>query len=580
MTRISQQNISRFFSTRRDILILITVTTALTLLSLIWLGYDLSLLPRAIIGDYQVTHYTLWTINQALNNILHRLPDLGYAPIFYGEPSPFALTIAPYGVAITILPVYFLAGKNIILAYNLAWIASFPFTACASYLLIRHQLKTLPSVAAFASLIITFAPFRFWHSIQIETLFATGFVVFTLYFLHRLIEDPEIKWAVWLLLCFWILLLSSIYLALITLVAGGIILLGVAVWQRQLITRRLILSFAGICLIGILIGGPFISYRFNNPTLVQGHSEAGAKAGSATVFEWFNTFSQVYHPFPVQSPHALFPGFTVLALSWVGFTYWHTGKPEEKQRTITLPLYIAIGFVGFLLSFGPNIRITQNFSIPSPYLLLVNIPGFASVRSVWIFSFSVVIASGVISAFGLHALSQRLSRRKFITVLLIATIGLVVEYMPYDGGGSGSLFKPALPQDKRLVSTVWESEIPVNIWLSQQPPGTPIVHFPIVFNNLQEILNDQRFHNQPMLNGRGSLFPGWYKAAIRYDPFSPAMIQLLYEHEIEYILVHRDWMTQEEYTAFTKQQEAYYESEKTTFPLIREFENVDVYALP
>ena len=84
------------------------------------------------------------------------------------------------------------------------WIATFPFTACSTFLLIRHLLKTSPPVTAFTSSMIVFSPFRFWHALQIEALIATGFILFVLYFFHRSLETPSLKNLIGLILSFWI----------------------------------------------------------------------------------------------------------------------------------------------------------------------------------------------------------------------------------------------------------------------------------------------------------------------------------------------------------------------------------------
>src|SRR5262249_55541960 len=124
------------------------------------------------------------------------------------------------------LPVYWLSSGNLILAYNLYWIATFPLTALAAYLLIGYLLKPFGGdrwVSGLAALMIAFAQFRFFHVQQIEMLAMFPYL-FGLYFLHRLIDSPRSRWAYGLVAAICLTLFTNNYYFIQLLIVIAIIL--------------------------------------------------------------------------------------------------------------------------------------------------------------------------------------------------------------------------------------------------------------------------------------------------------------------------------------------------------------------
>jgi hypothetical protein len=103
----------------------------------------------------------MWTAGQVLS-ALHgnagALANFWNANIFF--PEPLALTYSEHlsGQMLQILPVYAITG-NIILCYNLLFIASFALSGLAMYLLVR-DLTGKPPAAFLAGLAFAYAPYR------------------------------------------------------------------------------------------------------------------------------------------------------------------------------------------------------------------------------------------------------------------------------------------------------------------------------------------------------------------------------------------------------------------------------------
>src|SRR5262245_16677354 len=103
----------------------------------------------------------MWTAGQALSAVhgnAGALASFWNGNIFY--PEPLTLTYSEHltGQMLQILPVYAVTG-NVILSYNLLFIASFALSGLAMYLLVR-DLTGQPPAAFLAGLAFAYAPYR------------------------------------------------------------------------------------------------------------------------------------------------------------------------------------------------------------------------------------------------------------------------------------------------------------------------------------------------------------------------------------------------------------------------------------
>jgi hypothetical protein len=124
-----------------------------SLLNLWILGWDAEQLPRVATG--QLSWRGFWDAN-----------------IFH--PEPLALTFSEhlFGEAIQILPLYHLTG-NLILCYNLLFLASFVLSGLGMYLLVRELLgegDRFSGAAFVAGIVFAFVPFRIAQVAHIQSL--------------------------------------------------------------------------------------------------------------------------------------------------------------------------------------------------------------------------------------------------------------------------------------------------------------------------------------------------------------------------------------------------------------------------
>ena len=575
------QDAREALSTYAGALAVIGLAAALAVAAMWWLGYDFSELHTVYIGDDGDTVLNGWAIHQALDNLLHRPLELGHSTIFYGEDAAFGYTIAPYGIAVFVLPLYLLSGQDLVLTYNLYLLATFVLTAWAAHLLIAHLLRPPRGVSVIAALMVAFAPFRFLHLAQIETL-STQFLLLALYCFHRTLDTPRLRWAVGLALAAWFTALTSGYLAVIGLVAGGVVLLVLflrrhhsldgAFWRQALLA-------AGIALVLAL---PFLGFRLGNDRFREGWDDDMIRAYAAEPGDWFAGSTQVWlNLIPSAGEATIFLGFTPLVLA--GLAGWHSRRdPDESapdarrlSRRVVVTLYGLVTLAGYALTLGPVITVDGARIIPSPYALLMQLPLMSSVRVPARFIMLPLVGTALLSAYALARLVERVRPALAMGGLLLVVAALGIEFTPYNGADthmlSRALYQRLNGAAQFLPGTEYSPQ-PVYRWLDEQPDGTPVLHIPF---HAYTYYAYQPHHNQPMLNGAATYEPDWVRD-IDWAAFpTPAALDLLRARGVRYVLVHHDLLAPADNAALAARWTAYDDA----FAFVGMFGGTDVYAV-
>src|SRR5689334_5831722 len=101
-----------------DSIAILVIASILTVLAFLWKGYAFNNLSSVLIGDQLDTLSNAANLYQAFDNLLHRPSNLTYGLFFYNDPAPMVYTIAPYSLAVVLLPCYLLLGQNLELTLN------------------------------------------------------------------------------------------------------------------------------------------------------------------------------------------------------------------------------------------------------------------------------------------------------------------------------------------------------------------------------------------------------------------------------------------------------------------------------
>lgn len=567
--------------------VIVAVSLILTIMSLSWMGFDFNYIARSFIGEGGDTLLNSWTIYQAIYNLTHYPIRLGYSTIFYGDDLSFAYTIAPYGIAIVSLPIYALSGGNLFFTYNIYYLSTFVLTAWSTYLLINYLLKPPLAATLIASLMVAFAQFRFLHFGHIETL-STQFYVFSVYLLHRLIDEPKMKWSLLLAISFWLTMITSGYLGIIFIITG-IPILAFCLKRRTVsenihVTAHLFYTF----IVVFFICAPFLLFRLGNSSFRAGQSYEQSIAYSSSLAGWFSGTSQIYRDVtPFKGEGAAFIGFTPIVLAALAFYYRRTsrvrselvGLYNENAKTVIV-MYAVITIIGFFLTLGPVVKINDAPIVPSPYLLLMQFPVFSWIRVPGRFILMGVIGTAVLSAYTMAIIARRYSQLAYYSSIALIGCLLVLELTPFNGDASKRIFGlPATQSANRVFKVItYDRKNTVYDWLAQQPRDTAVLHYPVTGMAAYQYFAYQPYTNQPMLNGGGSYLPNWY---IENDwnqfPNVP-MMNVLYDHHIRYILIHHDLMTPAENETFTNRWNTF-QATSGKLPLVATFGSVEVYSV-
>lgn len=579
-------------------LVVMVMATSLAVGMVGWAGYDFRLLTEAFIGDRGDTLLNSWTIQQALDNLRYRPFDLGYSRAFWGEPAAFGYTIAPYGIALGVLPIYALSGGNLILTYNLYLIATFTLSAWVAYLLIRHlfrplSLGILPALVA--ALMIAFCQRRFMHLTHIETL-SLQFMLLALYGWHGLISSPRRRWGVLTGVAAAVTLVTSGYLTMMFIVVAAILMLCLWQWRlldlspRSPIVRRLVLA----AVVAILCAAPFSLYRAGNERFRGGYPIDEVIDYSPSVQSWLTGNSQVYSR-PTLNMESAFLGFLPLALTLLGWR-WRPSPaatdhvPQPLAATITLTprqiivCYALITLTGYFLSLGPVLKWNGAEVMPLPTMLLYQLPGYALMRAPGRFIHLAVIGTAVLGAFALHQMRERLRgtaiRGAYPTLTLLIVVGLLLELLPFNGKFENKISLAGT--SSRLVAYPFPDNDDLYAWLRTQPADAAVLHYPMHNQgNLGEYqyLADLGRHPQPMINGWGSWLPVWYWNGEWSTLPNLRGLNFLWQRGVRYLIVHREYITEREYEQFERRRIALQGPTGDLLVPVQRFQSAVVYTL-
>jgi len=580
-------------------LALAAASIVLAVLAFDWKGYEFSRISRVVIGDQGDTLTFTSLVYQAIDNLFHRPTDLGYALIYYGDPSPFAYTVAPYGVAVTVLPLYLLTGFNLELTMNLYILLTFALTSLAVYTLVRYLLDVSVEAAVLVSLTVAFAQFRFLHIAHVETL-STQFFILSLYLLHRFLDSPSRKWAVWLAVSFWFTFFTSGYMGYMFFIAVAVILLYLVFWRRLPLDREMLRAVAILVLTAAVISLPFLAMRSEKGGALSGYSINTIEHYAADPIDWTSGSSFLYFSLTkFANEKTLFLGFTPLALALAGWLlrkrrFDEAARSEAQAGAVAVPsrltprqvvtIYGTLVVIGYLLTLGPRIPLSDSLAVPSPYMFLMQIPGFSSIRVPARFILITITAVAVLGAWALAAARARLDRLRYLTLLALVAAAATIELIPYDGTSSEERHPNSFVVLSPMGSTIPpmaleqpENPRALHAWLKAQPAGTPVYNFPATPEANRRYMYFLRQHGQPMLNGQASFMPRWF-TQLNVDTFpTRGVIKVLRERKVKYALVHNRFLAADKRAEILRQVRGYIDA--GWLRAVGRYDDVDVYEL-
>ncbi|HUS14689.1 MAG TPA: hypothetical protein VM536_06680 [Chloroflexia bacterium] len=418
-----------------------------------------------------VAHGIAWQAHALATDPAHLLD----ANIMYPFRHTLAFDELNFAPALLGAPLFWLSG-NALLDYNAVTLLSFVLSGYGCWLLVR-ELTGSSWAGLVAGVAFAFSFFRF-NNLAHLTILNTQWLPLVLFWLHRLWRRPSWPAALAFAGFFALQVLSSHYLAFYTVGVTVLFLAFYMVAERRVPRPVLGRVLAGVLLAGVVIAPIAAGYLVGQ----RGgfHRELwDIKRYTATlesylaVYNGNPLYARLLQPFADPSPwpweRSLFPGVVAPALALAGgWAAWRMRRSVPwAPHALFYGLLTAIAVV---LSFGPQLTPTfaDEPTVAMPYMLLYAlVPGAQTMRVVTRIGVLFTLGLSVLAGFGVAVLLAGAGRtvlRRAAPVVLGALLLLETWNAP--------LAVASVPSGAGIP--------PVYRWLAQQPPGTPVVEYPMM----------------------------------------------------------------------------------------------------
>lgn len=448
--------------------------------------------PRSLLGapqgagDPYLNLFTLgWDLRQLFGAPGSWLSGAVFdAPIFHPARQALAFTDHLLLQALLVSPVY-AVWRDPVLCYNVVLVASLAASAWAMWWYLRQVLdeRLGPLVGG---LVWGFCAYRFSHVLHLQ-LQALYFLPLAFGALHRIVARRRWPDGAWLGLWFGLTAVSSVYYAVIGLVAlavGGVTL--VAATGRVSLGRLVAPigvagALAALLLAPVLV--PYVQVQ-QREGFVRTMDEASRHAASAVSF----VSEPPWRPWPLApigrtEEDGLQPGWSASALALLGAA----GLVRTRRQPL-LWTWVAVALVGAVLALGPDgLRAVYAFAYRWVF-------GFQAVRAPA--RFGVLVAFGVAGAAGWAVTWWRREARSTagrIAVLMLS-VGVGLEALawrvPY-------VAAPALGD-------------PVSVWLRDADGPGPVAFLPLPQDRAATpLMLGALVHGRPLVNGYSGQRPSF-----------------------------------------------------------------------
>ncbi len=447
--------------------------------------------------------------------------DLTTYPMYYGFPNSIF-----FG---EFFPVHILAGfplyaltHNIFLVSNVLVLCTVLFSYASMFLLGFYLTKRMwPSVIA--GIIYAVNPFIMGRFPDHLLVLNGGFLPLILLCIELLFEKPHRATMMWLFLLFiGQLLTSTIYYSIFLTVLLPIYVgmrgktLG---WpEKSAVVNRG--TLIGLILFLLSITSLYTMYSKGNANLYAARSQESTVSYSAILSDWvFTAPNNVLYgrvkpwaaaQFPsvvregIYSEHNLFTGIIPFFLGLFGLWVLVFKKRDARVGAICV-----IGILSWLFTFGPEWTFGDGVRIPGIYGLIESVhPLFGFLRVPSRFGVFVFLALSVCVAYGLSWVQLHLSKKRYLTLILCVTVGILGEYMirPIE-------FLNHDPSMERAYTAI-NSRSDIRI-LAEYPMGNSIDYaFPQA--RMEELdahylAYALLYHNKKLLNGYSGFIPREYQ---------------------------------------------------------------------
>jgi hypothetical protein len=260
-------------------------------------------------------------------------------PFFHPVPGALAFSEHVVGLGLITTPILWLGGSPV-LAYNSAFLLSFPLSGAAAYLLCR-ELTGRDGAAFVGGLAFAFAPYRIAHLSHVDIL-SWYWMPLALLGLHRYLRTSS-PWALALFAAAWLMqvLCKGYALFYFSFVVGLWILWFAPPWREPARVARLVGVWA---ITGLALLPMFLHYRavHRQYRLERAPSEIEAFSADASAVLYGSPLLSYWPWFRDGSEMLLFPGLTVIVILALGLGRALRGTSPTAPARSKIRLAIAV----------------------------------------------------------------------------------------------------------------------------------------------------------------------------------------------------------------------------------------------
>jgi hypothetical protein len=387
----------------------LTVTAIYTALTLAYAWPLLPVMGSALpsdTGDPGLITWVLWW-NAHVTPLTTAWWD---APIFFPIRGVFALSETFLGILPLTTPLQWL-GASPVLAYNVAFLLSFPAAALAAHALAR-ELTGRHDVAIIAGLAFGFNPYRASQMPHMHLLW-TCWLALGLLFLHRYLRTQRRRELAFFAVCWFVNGLTTGYFLIYFAVLTGLWML----WFLR--TRRDWLMIVGTIVVASIPLVPLLAgYQQHQAAFGAARGGGEIEVFSADLSALWAVSFHAWLPFhwtlPARPEGELYPGVTILVLIAMGaFGVWRAQPGTRRSRAQTILL--AAGTVALLITVAAWLSGGWRLAIGSVGLT-VNHPHKILTTVVWLFIAAILVDARLVAGW----------RRRSVFLFYAAAAGVLM----------------------------------------------------------------------------------------------------------------------------------------------------------
>ena len=540
-----------------------------------WLGAVLILLATLIffwpvvirIGSYSEggdAMFNAYTLARDHHCILRQgCPSYANGNIFFPHKDSMLYSETQLSAGLITLPLYFI-NQNPIFAYNVWMIASFFLMGFCMYLLAKYLSKGNEAISILAGLLFEFSPFRMPAISHMQNI-SIFYLPLAFLLIFKFFDTKKRAYLAGLFAVLVLQFYASWYQMVYVLIAVGILLGGLLIFKFQK-PRTVLTVFLVVCLATLStypLAKAYVNFSKSNNANFNIESQAQYSSSlldyvtpikGTLLGDLVYKLKPLAHTNSYDSDSYSYYGMTLYAVSIgvlaLAFKQRKKGVQAFKKYKMLL-IFTAIGLVGFIISFGPLLKIRGSYSysfsadglkyvIPTPYILVDKfLPQLSFMRALGrsgvllLFSLCCLLAFVPESA---KKISGYVRHKKLIDAVVLALI--IFELMPFHLAPMRTTsydYNLSIPAVYKFIKT--QKSVNNIIILAADFDYPQAGAIPV---ELPEETMWSGYHNKNIFNGySGYLPPDYYPQYYNFLDFRPAVVPLLKQANLRYVLVDK-----------------------------------------